>query len=199
MAPTPDHPTRQLWRVFPYDPSADPGDEFSAQYVPARHQGSGRFDVAESAVIYLAEDPVHAIAEKLHKWRGRTIRESHLRERGRPLALVEVEVTIDAESLVDVCLPPVVASRDAPPDEIAAREASTSQEIAARIFGAEDAPVGIRWWSSFWGEWHSVVLFRARLPDGAVEYGDPSVLAVDQERVRDAAAEIGVAVRRLSA
>lgn len=199
MVPTPDQEPWQLWRVFPYDPSAAPGDAFSAEYIPARYQGSGRFDIDASPVIYLAEDPQHAIAEKIQNWRGQLIRDVHLKKNGGRLAIVEAEVSVDPSFLVDLCRPPVVARRDAPPDEVAAERASTSQAIAARIFEADDEPLGIRWWSTFRGEWHSVVLFQARLPDGAVHYGEPSVLAVDQDRVREAAEEIGVIVARQSA
>lgn len=54
----------EFWRVFPWDPSSEPGAPFSAAYIPLT-TGRGRFDlpVDRSAVLYVAESVEHAIAE----------------------------------------------------------------------------------------------------------------------------------------
>ena len=72
-APGSDTGDRRLWRVFPYDALAPAGAPFSAAWVP-RGQGAGRFDVPDaSPVWYLAESPVHAVAEVLQGLRGQTL------------------------------------------------------------------------------------------------------------------------------
>jgi len=60
------------WRVFPWDPNAKLGEPFSPSYIHP-NQGSGRFDVAGTLVVYLAETAVHAVAEKLQRFRGQKI------------------------------------------------------------------------------------------------------------------------------
>src|SRR2546430_15752781 len=76
------------WRVFPWDPAAAPGAQFSPSYIFPQ-QGSGRFDVAGKLVVYLAETAVHAVAEKLQRFRGQKIDPQDLIESGKTLALVE--------------------------------------------------------------------------------------------------------------
>jgi hypothetical protein len=39
----------------------------------------------------------------------------------------------------------------------------------------EAGAVGLRWWSSFFGEWHGVVLFPERLERG-LEFGEPRIV-----------------------
>ena len=51
-------------------------------------KGSGRFDFAESPVLYLDELPEHPVGEVLQGFRGRPCREGILRRFGHPLALV---------------------------------------------------------------------------------------------------------------
>ena len=53
---------------------------------------------------------------------------------------------------------------------------------------------GLRWWSSFWGEWHTVVLFTKRL-SGTLGFGEPGVLTVDHPAVTEAASLLGMATR----
>ena len=45
------------WRVFPWDAAAKPGEPFSSSYVYP-NQGSGRFDLRDVPVLYLAETAV---------------------------------------------------------------------------------------------------------------------------------------------
>ncbi len=55
------------WRVFPWDPAAQPGEPFSSSYIHPS-QGAGRFDIPGKLVVYFAETAVHAVAEKLASW-----------------------------------------------------------------------------------------------------------------------------------
>src|SRR5438067_13341733 len=81
------------WRVFPWDAAAKPGEPFSCSYVYP-NQGSGRFDLRDVPVLYLAEAAVHAVAEKLQRFRGQRIVGHDLWESGRALALVGWRLSI---------------------------------------------------------------------------------------------------------
>src|SRR5207247_9003932 len=75
------------WRVFPWDPAAKPGEPFSPSYIYP-DQGSGRFDIAGKLVVYLAETAVHALAEKLQRFRGQKMDWRDLIESGKARAHV---------------------------------------------------------------------------------------------------------------
>lgn len=102
---------------------------------------------------------------------------------------VEFPATTRA-GLVDLCDPRALRSLKTGPDRVAARERETTQTIAARVAGA-GAP-GLRWWSSFFGEWHGLVLFADRLPAGALEFGAPRVIAPDDPTLAAALAALGM-------
>ena len=194
-APGSDTGDRRLWRVFPYDALAPAGAPFSAAWVP-RGQGAGRFDVPDaSPVWYLAESPVHAVAEVLQGLRGQTLDADDLRRFGHPLACVDAHVPAAfAARVVDLCDPSELARRDIRPDRLASRELATTQRIA-RALHAEGA-AGFRWWSSLSGDWHGTVLFVERLPVGVPAFGTPEPLAIASPVVRAACLELGIAVRR---
>lgn len=172
--------TAPLWRVFPWDPAAAEGDRFSAAFVP-RSRGKGRFDlVANTAgVLYLSETPEHAIAENLQKFRNQDepLEDDDLIAWGNRLALLPISLDPDVWSgIADLCDPDVLAEYQIHPDDSAARNRVTSQAIATRLF--EKAYAGLRWWSVFFGEWHTVVLFRERVARGSLVYGRPRPLSL---------------------
>src|SRR5882672_8077560 len=107
------------WRVFPWDPDAKLGEPFSPSYIHP-NQGSGRFDVAGKLVVYLAETTVHAVAEKLQRFRGQKIDRKDLIESGKPLALVECQ--LGTIKLADLCDPTVLVKHWIAPDVLASRE-----------------------------------------------------------------------------
>ena len=51
--------------------------------------------------------------------------------------------------------------------------------------------MGLRWWSSFWGDWHGVVLFTARA-ERSLAFGQPQVLSPDNTALQQAAATLGM-------
>lgn len=168
---------------------------FSPSFVP-RTTGRGRFDlpVDHSAVLYAAESADHAIAEALQPWRNRTLRGAHLVRSGHPLAVVEVQVDEDrAAALMDLCDPRVLVEHGFAPDRVASRERRHTQPIAASSW--EVGRPGLRWWSAFWGDWHGVVLFTARLETG-LRYGPSKVLSLDDADVRSAADALGMEIAR---
>jgi hypothetical protein len=113
-----------------------------------------------------------------------------LKRRGLPLSLVPV--TLDGASrpeLADLCDPEVLARLGLAPDRVASRHRRITQPLSHTLWTRGFR--GLRWWSSFWGDWHMVVLFVARLP-GRLVFGEPRVLAPDSAPVVDAASVLGI-------
>jgi hypothetical protein len=185
-----------LWRVFPWDPSAEDGEPFSPSFIPPS-SGQGRFDLPEleARLLYLAETPEHAVAEAIQGFRGARLREVHLFRAGAPLALCSVTVTPTHHGRVaDLCDPQVLSRHRLPPDRIASRHRPVTRPIATAL--VKEGYDGLRWWSAFWGDWHTTVLF---FPSGAPEtsplrFGDPEVLELVSPSLLAAAALLGVEV-----
>jgi hypothetical protein len=169
---------------------ARPGEKFSPSFVPASG-GTGRFDLPGERVLYLAETPEHAIAEKIARFRGTPLQPRHLREYGLPLALVSV--TIDGptrKSIADLCDPKALRSLGIAPDRVAARDREATQAIAAMV--AETGASGLRWWSVFCGEWHTLALFVDRLRPGAIELGRPRAIEPGDPALAGALTALGM-------
>lgn len=178
-------PASPLWRVFPWDPAAAPGEPFSPTFVPPA-QGSGRFDLAAAPVLYLAESPEHAVAEKVQRYRGRELEPWDLTEFGRTLALAAAEPSPALRARVaDLCDPATLLEHGIRPDQVAARSRETTRGVAAALHARGLA--GMRWWSSMWGEWHAVTLFLDRVAAGELRWRVPEPLGLDHPAVREAA------------
>lgn len=183
----------QLWRVFPWDPAARPGEPFSPSYLPAT-QGTGRFDLAgrSSGVIYMAETPEHAIGERIQFYRGQVLDAPDLMVAGRMLAISSVVLSSDVrDEIADFCDPRVLVRFAIRPDDVAARARPTTQRIAQAVFASGLA--GLRWWSAFFGEWHTIVLFRDRLP-APLNWSSPAALSLDADPLREAARLLGIVI-----
>jgi len=170
------------WRVFPWDPAARPGEPFSPSYIHP-NQGSGRFDVAGKLVVYLAETAIHAVAEKLQRFRGQKINRKDLIESGKTLALVEGH--LGSIKLADLCDPQTLVKYDIRPDVLASRDITKTQAVAAALH--KEGFGGLRWWSALSGDWHTIVVFQ-----GEIEYGTPEPLTIGHEAVREASAALGI-------
>ncbi|GMV05914.1 MAG: hypothetical protein AMXMBFR53_21910 [Gemmatimonadota bacterium] len=180
------------WRVFPWRSGAAPGERFSPSHIP-EPTGRGRFDLPRelSPVLYLAETPDHAVGEALQAWRARPLEPAHLLRAGLPLALVVVVVPAASSArLADLCEAAYLNARAVAPDTTASRLRERTQQVARAAW--DRGHHGLRWWSTFWGDWHTVVLFTARV-DRVVRYGDPVALSVDHPAVLDAAGLLGMA------
>lgn len=187
MAPT-------LWRVFPWDPRAGRGEPFSPRYLPEQ-SGQGRFDLPRStgaSAWYFAESPEHALGEKLQDLRGRTLHDDFLFERGHRLALSSARPD-DALQLADLCDPVELARRGVAPDRLAFRDRSVTQAIARELH-RDPALAGFRWWSSLFGEWHTVVLFSDRIPGDALPFSEPRPLRLDSATVVTTAAALTIEI-----
>jgi RES domain-containing protein len=170
------------WRVFPWDPAAHPGEPFSPSYVYP-NQGSGRFDLSGKLVVYLAETAVHAVAEKLQRFRGQKIDRKDLIESGKPLALVACQ--LEKIKLADLCDPAVLVRHDIKPDVLASRDCAKTQRVAAALY--KEGFSGLRWWSALSGDWHTLVVFQ-----GEIEYGKPEQLAIGHKVVQEASVALGI-------
>lgn len=174
------------WRVFPWDPAAKPGEPFSSSYIYP-NQGSGRFDLRDPAVpvLYLAETAVHAIAEKLQRFRGQRLDRHDLKESGRALALVECKIPSMAK-IVDLCDPAVLVKHAIRPDVLASRDFRNTQTMARALH--QQGYRGLRWWSALSGDWHTIVLFMDRIGGSDIEYGKPEVITLTHPLVKEATA-----------
>lgn len=185
----------QLWRVFPWDPSARPGEPFSPSYQPAT-QGTGRFDLPgqSSGVIYTAETPEHAIGERIQFFRGQVLDAPDLVVMGKTLAIASAVLPQEArDGIADLCDPRVLVRLRTGPDDVAARTRQTTQRIAGAVYASGRS--GLRWWSAFFGEWHTVVLFRERLP-APLHWSSPEALSLDDDRLREATRLLGIVTAR---
>jgi RES domain len=170
------------WRVFPWDPTANPREPFSPSYVHP-NQGSGRFDLTGKLVVYLAETAVHAVAEKLQRFRGQKIDRKDLIESGKPLALAECQV--GKIKIADLCDPTVLVQYDIAPDVLASREVAKTQPVAAVL--SQAGFDGLRWWSALSGDWHTIVVFQ-----GDIAYREPEPLTIGHKAVQEASVALGI-------
>jgi hypothetical protein len=185
-----------FWRVFPWDPHAPDGAPFSVGYPPpAGTQTGGRFDLGDPPVLYLAQDPVHALAELLQGFRGTPLLPENLvraapNEPGiyHPLSLVEARLPEHTQArLPDLADPAVLVELGIRPDHLASHDRAVTQAISRRVHAAPARYPGFRWWSALTGEWHVTVLFMDRPDARSIEYTSPVPLDIRHPAVQAAA------------
>jgi hypothetical protein len=184
------------WRAFPWLKRAHAGDRFSAQCLPAQ-SGQGRFDLPRrtgASAWYFAESPEHAIAEKLLDLRNRTLEDAFLFEHGHRLALCSVSVE-PGRRVADLCAPEELLDRGIAPDRLAYRDRSVTQAISASLH-LDPSLAGFRWWSSIFGEWHTIVLFSDRLDQNELIFGDPTPIVLTSTSLVSAALALGTEIER---
>lgn len=93
-------------------------------------------------------------------------------------------------SLADLCDPEALRSLGIPPDRVAARDREATQAIAGLV--AETGASGLRWWSAFFGEWHTLAVFVDRLAAGTLEFGKPRAIAPGDPALAGAMAALGM-------
>jgi hypothetical protein len=139
-------------------------------------------------VIYLAESEEHAVAEMIQGFRNspHPLTDDDLTVWGQRLALASATLVDSAWPLIaDLCDPVVLGALGIAADEPPLRDRARTQAIAAALH--REGQAGLRWWSAFWGEWHTTVLFRDRLPGNALTYGPPAALDASNPHVVEAA------------
>ena len=80
------------------------------------------------------------------------------------------------EELADLCRPETLAALKIAPDRIASRSRPTTKPIAASLW--ERGFSGLRWWSRYWGDWHSTIVFTCRA-FSQMTFGNPEPLRLD--------------------
>lgn len=184
-------PPGRAWRAFPWDPDAVDGERFSPSFVPPV-QGKGRFDLpgVPGGVLYLAETPEHAAAELIQQYRGQALDDADLVVAGRRLALAAVSLPDRLrDGVLDLCDAAELVRTGVQPDRTASRDRRATQRIAAAVHAAGHA--GVRWWSAFSGDWHTLVLFRDRV-GAPLAFSAPEPLTLAHPALGEAALALGV-------
>ena len=94
------------------------------------------------------------------------------------------------KSIADLCDPGALRSLGVAPDRVAARDRESTQAIAAMV--AETGASGLRWWSAFFGEWHTLALFVDRLDADALAFGKPRVIELGDPALAAALSALGM-------
>jgi hypothetical protein len=163
-------------------------------------QTVGRFDLGDRPPVrYLSELPEHAVGEILGPFRGTTFHPSYLRQQGRPLALVDVDLSQRlTDHIADCTDPTVLSALGLRPDELAHHDRTVTQGIARKLHDMiVQAPpyTGLHWWSALTGAWHTTLVFTDRESPGDLRWGFPRPLTRDDPAVVRALSVLGVRVR----
>ena len=180
-----------LWRVLPWDPSARPASPGGPLWFPRPFQGTARHDdPARYGCLYVAEEPVSAVAEALAPFRGTgDLLPEMLTRMGRPLALAEIRLDDDAV-LIDLDDPAVLLRERLRPSHVATTRRARTRGDAARLFDEHPDAAGLRWWSTLEASWINVTLFdRAR---GRLHVRGVRALAATDDEVRAATRFLGL-------
>lgn len=170
------------YRVFPYLPTARPGEPGHPLYVP-RPQGAGRIDNPDLYdAMYLGDRPVCAVVEtfgNLKTWMPKMFRTPHVP--GGTRALVTYELP-DATPVADLDDPAVLVALGLRPSRVATRQRAVTQAWARALFERRQW-IGVRWWSYYSPDWYVYGLWEC----GAVRATNVEVLAIDHPVVVEAA------------
>jgi hypothetical protein len=180
-----------LWRVFPWDRGARPGEPGGALFFPRAFQAAGRHDNrARYGCLYASQDAAASVAEVLAQFRGQPLAEGMLDVDGIRLAAATMELPDDT-GLIDLDQPRVLQRERLRPSQVATRDRAATQAYAERLFDAHPDAAGLRWWSTLESSWINVTLFdRAARTLSA---GSPEPLGVDHPAVIEAAELLGLA------
>lgn len=167
-----------LWRAFPWDRAAREGERFSPSYVNPL-QTDGRFDLGcKPCVLYTAGSAEQALAEKLQRYRGRSIGPLHLQEWGHPIAVAPLSMAGGAlQGAADLCEARVLVRLDLKPNHLMSWDRKVTQAISRRIHDS-GAPA-FHCWSSLRGDWVSTILFLDRLPAPRMAFGPPELVSME--------------------
>ncbi|HWI97114.1 MAG TPA: RES domain-containing protein [Solirubrobacterales bacterium] len=182
----------RLWRALPLDERSIHDQPGGALWFPREQQGAGRHDNPELyGCLYVASDPVSAVAEQLAPFRGSgTLVPSMLIRFGLPLALAALELNDDVP-VVDLDDPQVLDAEGLRPSRVATRLRSATQLQAAEIYAAHGDAMAIRWWSTLEASWINWTIFGRAAP--ALDLTETALLDVGNGVVREAADLLGLA------
>ncbi len=177
-----------LYRVFSWDPGGTP-DPLA---VRRDLQGTGRHDNPEQyGAIYLAKEPISAVAERIQGFRGQSLAAADLaRPDGRRLALATIDDSHLPEA-TDLDDPRVLVRVRRRPSEIATGDRSVTQALALEFFSS--GGIGLAWWSTLEASWINITLFDVRLATEPT-LADVTPLTLSHRSVRAAADRLGIHV-----
>jgi hypothetical protein len=177
-----------LYRVFAFD-WTDAAARAEPLAIPRQRQGSGRHDNPDFyTALYVAREPVSAVAEFLQAFRGQTIGAGAFdRSDGRAMTLATLADEA-LPALVDLDDPATLVQIGRRPSAIATGVRATTQRMALDRF--ENDAAGLSWWSTLEASWTNVTLFDVRLP--------AMLEVVEIDRLHVAHAVVIAAAERLS-
>lgn len=182
----------RLWRALPLDRSARATEAGGALWFPRLQQGGGRHDNPDLyGCLYVAEDPVSAVAEMLAPFRGTgRLLPSMLVRYELPLVLAAIEMQ-DGAVVVDLDDPSTLIATGLRPSQVATRRRIITQRQAADVYESHPEALAIRWWSTLESSWINWTLFDRAGSD--LDVGDVEELTVEHPVVHDAADLLGLA------
>jgi hypothetical protein len=183
----------RLWRALPLDRGAKAAEVGGPLWFPRLQQGGGRHDNPDLyGCLYVAEDPVSAVAELLAPFRGTgKLLPSMLVRYEKPLALAAIELE-DGVTVVDLDDPSTLIATDLRPSQVATRNRTRTQGQAAGVYESHAEAVAIRWWSTLESSWINWTLFDRA--EAALEVGAVEELTVVHPVVVEAADLLGLAL-----
>ncbi|HEX5983791.1 MAG TPA: RES family NAD+ phosphorylase [Solirubrobacterales bacterium] len=183
----------RLWRALPLDKSATAREAGGALWFPRLQQGGGRHDNPDLyGCLYVAEEPVSAVAELLAPFRGTgKLLPSMLVRYGKPLSLTALELE-DGATVVDLDEPSTLIATGLRPSLVATRKRTVTQRQAAEVYESHPQAVAIRWWSTLESSWINWTLFDRA--EGELQVGEITQLSVEHPVVHEAADLLGLAL-----
>ncbi len=183
----------RLWRIFPWNPSARPGERGHALHLARDLQGGGRHDNPDRyGALYVSEAAHAAAGEVIAHLRGQRLDDADLERSGLRLALVPLDAEVEGD-LWDLDDPRTLARHGLRPSRVATRDRAVTQRWAADLFRARPLRAGLRWWSTLESLWMHVTLFDRAMPRVALA-ADPEPLRTVHAAVRTAADALGIAL-----
>jgi RES domain len=179
------------YRVLPRERGVRTGRPGHPLWFPRDLQGSGRHDNPELyGCLYLAEDAVAAVAERLAPFRGSgPLHRSMLTQAGRPLALATLSLG-DGARVIDLDDPSVLVRERLRPSRVATGRRQATQADAAALHEAHLDAAALRWWSTLEAGWANLTLFDRASRALALE--EARELRLDDPELRAAADFLGL-------
>lgn len=153
-------------------------------------QGAGRHDNPDRyGCLYLSESPISVLVEALAPFRGaHELTSDMLIRTGVPLALARLCLR-DPAIVIDLDDPSVLVDVSLRPSTVATRFRRATQSYALRLFDANPAVYGLRWWSTIEASLINVTLFDRAAE--SLEVVDVVSVTLDDPLVREAAEVLG--------
>lgn len=131
------------------------------------------------------------MAESLQAFRGRVFDDRMLLRFGHPLALMDVTVPQPAaDAIVNLDDGAELARLGIVPSTLASDDRRRTQAVARTVY--DSGATGMRWWSKLSGDWHTTILFLARVPVETLTLDRPVPLTREHEAVVRACRHLGI-------